>query len=393
MGSRQRVLTALAHREPDRVPLSLGGTASSYTDEAYFKLKEYLGIRGDVMPYRYGHTGNYYDDRILEALGTDYRYLVLSYPDDSHLTRQGPNQHLDEWGVCVQEVDGYSSRVTHPLAGASLDDLERYPWPIPNRDQSRALTRGLPQRAKHLYEEVDCAIVARAAMSASFLEHGAWLCGYEEFLVRMKIDLPFATRLIEKILDVQMAMYRLLLDETGSFVHIVETAEDYGTQAGLMISPSTYRKMIMPARQKLNQFIKSLAPQAKILHHTCGGVAKLIPDLIASGVEILNPVQPSAHGMDPFQLKAEWGDQICFDGAIDTQYALPGPLAGLEAEVARRIAALGPRGGYSLGTSNHIQADVPPGNVVALFEFAKELGRYPLDLPRLNRLAAQEAIP
>lgn len=391
MNSRERVLTALAHQEPDRVPLSLGGTASSFTDQAYFRLKEYLGIQGAVKPYRYGHTGNYYDDRILEALATDYRYLVLTYPDDSHLTYLADGTFIDDWGIRRKEVGGYVSRVGHPLAGASLEDLDRYPWPDPYSPDMRRLAQGLAERARYLYEQVDCAIVARAAMSTAFMENGAWLCGYEEFLVRLMIDKPFAARLIEKILEVQVGFYDLLLEHTGEYVHIVETAEDYGMQSGLLISPDTYREMIMPARQRLNAFIRSKAPQAKIFHHTCGAVSQLIPDLITSGIDILNPIQPSAAGMDSAALKARWGEQLCFDGGIDMLQALPGPLDGLEQEVARRILALAPGGGYSLGPSNHIQEDVPPENVVALFDMARDLGQYPLDTTRLSKLV--EALP
>ena len=386
MGSRERVLTALKHEEPDRVPLTLGGTASSFTDNAYFKLKDYLGIKGDVKPYRYGHTGNMYDDRILEAMGTDYRYLVLTYPDASHLQYLSQDAYIDEWGIRNQIVSGYASRVGHPLAGASIDDLARYPWPDPRRPGAPDIAHGLSDRARYLYEEVDCAVVTRAAMSASFLEYGAWLCGYEEFLIRLMTDRPFIELLIDKILQVQLALYDLLLEGTAQYVHIVETAEDYGTQASLLISPKTYREMIMPARKKLNDFIKSKAPQVKILHHTCGAVSALIPDLIDSGIDILNPIQPMAAGMGSKSLKEKWGDQLFFDGGIDTQYALTGGMPELETEVATRILALAPGGGYSLGPSNHLQEDVPPANAVALFELARELGHYPLDVPRLTAL-------
>ena len=142
----------------------------------------------------------------------------------------------------------------------------------------------------------------------------------------------------------------------------------------------------MPARKKLNAFIRSKAPQAKIYHHTCGAVSKLIPDLIDSGIDILNPVQPLATGMESAGLKAEWGKTLCFDGGIDTQDAMPGTVEGIEVEVAKRILAFGPGGGYSLGCSNHIQEDMPPENVVALFEIAKDLGRYPINVPRLTRI-------
>ena len=386
MDSRERVLTAFDHQEPDRVPLTLGGTSSNITDKAYFKLKEYLGLKGEVKPYRYGHTGNIYDDRILDALGTDYRYLLLHHPDDSHLTYLSSSSFIDEWGVRNEVVGGYGSRVGHPLAEATLADLDDYPWPDPRRPGTQILNEGLKERAKYLYNETGYAIVARAAMSTAFLENGAWLCGYENFLMKLMLDKPFACTLIDKILDIQLAMYDTLLEGVGDYVHIVETAEDYGTQTSLLISPETYREMIMPARKKLNAFIRSKAPHAKIYHHTCGAVSKLIPDLIDSGIDILNPVQPLATGMESAELKAKWGQTLCFDGGIDTQHAMPGTVKDVEVEVARRILAFGPGGGYSLGCSNHIQDDVPPENVVALFEIARELGRYPLNTPRLQRI-------
>lgn len=386
MNSRERVLISLSHGEPDRVPLSLGGTASAYTDNAYRILKRHLGIQGDIKPYRYGHTGTYHDDRIHDALDTDYRYLVLSYPDASHLTRRPSGNFTDEWGVEKEDVDGYVGRVSAPLAGASVDDLDSYPWPDPYQifvGQKEALTK----RAEFLHRDTDKAVVARAAMSSAFLENGAWMIGFEEFMIRLISDEPFVSKFIEKILEIQISMYDIMLDGAGSHVHIVETAEDYGTAGSLLLSPNTYRTMIMPARKRLNAFIKKKAPKAKILHHTCGAVAKLIPDLIESGIDILNPVQPCCNAMDAGKLNADWGKQICFDGAVDTTLALPGTAKQLEAEVARCILGLAPGGGYSLGPSNHIQEDVPPENVVLLYQIARDLGRYPLDIKLLTKIA------
>jgi uroporphyrinogen decarboxylase len=387
VNSRERVLTAISHREPDRVPLSLGGTASSYTDNAYRILKTHLGLEGDVKPYRYGHTGTYHDDRIHDALDTDYRYLVLSYKDDSHLIFEPDGSFTDEWGIRKKNVDGYVGRIGRPLKDATLDDLERHTWPDPYHifcGQKEALAK----RAEFLSTKTDKAIVARSAMSTAFLENGAWMLGFEDFMVRLISDEPFSAKFIEKILNIQIAMYDIMLDGAGPYVHIVETAEDYGTSNSLLLSPHTYRKMIMPARKRLNAFISEKAPKAKILHHTCGAVARLIPDLIESGIDILNPVQPTSAAMDPAKLKAAWGDKICFDGGVDTTCALPGTVKQLEAEAARCILALAPGGGYSLGPSNHIQEDVPPQNVVLLYQIAKELGRYPLDLELLTKLAS-----
>ena len=384
-GSREHVLATLDHREPDRVPLTLGGTASSFTDEAYFRLRGYLGIHGDVKPYRYGHTGCYYDDRILEALGTDYRYLVLTYPDDSHLKVLPDGSFLDEWGIRKQNVDGYVSRVGEPLAGATLEDLKRYPWPDPTLSDFHSLHTGC-ETGPSIFTRKWTPRLWPVLPCPPRSSNGAWLCGYEEFLMRLKSDKPFAAKLIEKILNVQLALYDVLLDGVGEYVDIVETAEDYGTQASLLISAATYREMIMPARQRLNAFIKSKAPHAKILHHTCGAVGRLIPDLWASGIDILNPIQPLATGMESATLKGQWGDRLCFDGGIDTQFALPGNLAGLEVEV---------RGGcwrwrLAVGTAwdrrTTSRATFRPATWSAYTSLAHDLARYPLDTVRLQSI-------
>jgi len=154
----------------------------------------------------------------------------------------------------------------------------------------------------------------------------------------------------------------------GPYVDIVETSEDYGTQNSMFLSPATYREMIMPRKKKINEVIRKLAPQAKILHHSCGAVRKLIPDLIETGIDILNPIQPGLPGMDPRELMEEFGSELCFCGGIDMQKALNGSFADIERDVQRCVDAMGFGGSYLIGTSNHIQSDTPPENVIHLFE-------------------------
>ena len=132
----------------------------------------------------------------------------------------------------------------------------------------------------------------------------------ENFLVDMMTEKEFAGYLLDQILDIQMAMYDVLLKDAGKYVQMVETADDYGTQKGPMMSPELFREMILPRRRKLNDFIRSKAPNAKIFHHTCGSVYKLIPDLIEAGIDVLNPIQHSAAEMDTYRLQEEFGDKI-----------------------------------------------------------------------------------
>jgi len=377
MNSRERVLTALNHQEPDRVPLYFGGTSSFLTDTAYYKLKEYLGIHGDVEPYRTGHTGNIFDQRILEALDVDVRFVVMKIGID--VRRVDEHTILSDWGIPLRKVDGYGVRTGPPFSDIDVEKegevnraIEAHPWPNPY-DPRRI--EGLEEYAREL-QKSEKAIVARSPQSASVLEYGCWLRGDTNFYIDLILHKPFVEKLLDKILDVQIQFYDALLNITGKYLDIVETAEDYGTQSSLLVSPETFREFIKPRRKKINDFIKGKCPQVKVLHHSCGAIAGIIDDLIETGVDVINPLQPKAERMDPVRIKTQFGARTCFCGGIDMQEAMVGDLRQVEDEVRLRIAQLAPGGGYLLCTSNHVQRDIPPENVVALFQRAGEYGVY-----------------
>lgn len=365
MTSKERVLCALEHKQPDHIPVYFGGTSCFLTDEAYDRLKNYLGLTGEVEPYRKGHTGTIYDERILEALGVDVRFLVYRLKDYGVREFVSENRIIDEWGVPIVKSGEHWSRVDPPLANANVDEIASFQFPTP---EGNTRNGHLKEQAKRLHDENRYAVVARSVHSASFLELGCWLRGYETFFCDLVEESDEAEILLDKIMEAQIAFYQDFLKDIGEYVDIVETSEDYGTQNSLFLSPSTYRSMIQPRRRKINEVIRKLAPHAKILHHTCGAVRKLIPDLMDSGIDILNPIQPFLPGMDASELKAEFGNKLCFCGGIDMQQAINGSFEQIEADVARCAEALGHDGGYFFATSNHIQSDTPPENVVRLFE-------------------------
>jgi uroporphyrinogen decarboxylase len=168
------------------------------------------------------------------------------------------------------------------------------------------------------------------------------------------------------------------LDLVGDRVDVVFLGDDLGTQLGPQVSPELYRKYIKPQHRRIFDVYHAKS-KAKVLLHSCGSVAALIPDLIEIGVDILNPVQVRASGMDPAKLKREYGRDLTFWGGVDTQEVLPrGKVADVWAEVGLRIRQMGSGGGYVLNSVHNVQPDVPPENVVAMFEAARELGRYPL---------------
>jgi len=177
---------------------------------------------------------------------------------------------------------------------------------------------------------------------------------------------------MDRALQYQIDLAHSLLRGVGNKVDVVVYGDDVGVQQGLMISPQIYRQYLKPRQCKLFQAIRE-ETKAKIHYHTCGSVYPLIPDFIEIGVDILNPIQVSAKDMDPARLKREFGEWLSFWGGVDTQRVLPrGTPEEVKEEVRRRIEEMGKGGGYVLGAVHNIQPDVPPENIVALFEAGKE---------------------
>ncbi|MBQ8306476.1 MAG: hypothetical protein IJX90_09720 [Blautia sp.] len=370
MNSRELVLGTLQHQDVDRIPVYFGGTSTFLTDEAYDRLRQHFGLEGEVDPYRKGHTGTIYDDRILEKLGADVRFVVFNLQNYGVREFVSEDRIIDEWGIPIVRVGGMWSRMDPPLTDASYDDVAKHRFHVPSLDERN---RGLREHARYLAEETDYAVVARSPHSASFLELGCWLMGAEDFFVDLVTQEDACELLLDKICETQMAYYEVFLKEVGEYVDIVETSEDYGTQKSLFISPSTYREMIMPRKLKIHEVIHRYAPQAKIFHHSCGAIRQLLPDLIDTGIDIIHPIQPGLPGMDPDELKKEFGDRICFCGGIDMQHAINGTPEDVDREVLRCKKALGKSGGYFYSTSNHIQIDTPVENVLRLFEDFQKL--------------------
>jgi len=377
MSHRERVLTTLDLQEPDRVPLDLGGSASNMTDPVYLAVKRLLGLKSDIPPYRSGRTCNYYDERVFEALDIDFRWISLKSLPQAQTPLAPDGTYTDEWGVRYRHTEFEVGMVGHPLTEATLPDLESYAWPDPfaaGRDH------GLRERVRFLHDRTDYAIAARPTPGFGVFEMCCALRGDAQYLMDLIINKPFALRLAHLVTEVMKGFYEVLLDATAPYLHLVQYSGDYGTQHSTIMAPDTYREMMKPFDQEIISLIKHLAPQAKVMQHSCGAILPIIPDLIETGVEVLNPLQPLAADMDLAKIKAEFGDKVCFHGAIDIQQAMPGSQEDVERGLRASLAALGPGGGYIVAPSNYIQPDVPAANVVHLYHLAAELGRYPLEL-------------
>ncbi|UCG94362.1 MAG: uroporphyrinogen decarboxylase [Candidatus Aerophobus sp.] len=376
MSKRERVVTALNHREPDRVPKDCSGVAGM-TDKTYKRFVDFLGIKDDKSEFNQEwRIVNRFDKRALEALGVDTINVFLREPR-GYKPKVNPDGTItNEWGIIKKNVGSYIEIVGHPLSSAEVKDIYRYPWPDPC---APGRTDGLREEVERLYNETDYAIKAAAPMN-SFLEFSQWLRGFEQFLVDLILNEDFVNVLLDRELELQKGFYEVLLDAVGDYIQIVETSDDLGAQQGPLISLETYRKFIKPRQKEINDFIHGRT-DAKIFQHSDGSVYQLIPDLIETGLDILEPVQPLAKNMEPQRLKKEFGDRLCFWGGIDIQSVLPkASVEEVENHVRSRIRALAPGGGYVVSPAHNIQEDTPCENILALYRAVDRFGQYPIDI-------------
>lgn len=366
MTPRERVLATLNHKSPDRLPADLMGTAGCLTDPAYFALRDYLGLKGEGRVFRKGENTSYYDERVLERLGVDFRRVWLRPPRNWQPVVMEDGAVSDEWGVLRRRLDNYQS-FSAPLGGATVEDLDHYSWPDPF-DPGRV--EGLAEEAKRLRETTDYAICARAP-SLGLFDMAMRLRGMEHFLTDFADDERFAAALIRKVLEVQLGLYQVFLDAVGPYVDMVETSDDYAGEQSPLISPRSFAQIIAPARRELNAFIKSRAPHAKIFLHSDGAITKLIPQFIEIGVDVLNPVEPDAHGNTPEALKC-FRSELVFHGHLDTKGALRGSREDVRREVKRVVGGLGSGASYIMAPTNHVQPDIPPENLTEAYSYLRE---------------------
>jgi uroporphyrinogen decarboxylase len=379
MTPRERVVTALNHQEPDRVPLDIGGgTSSTLVVEGYERLKAEWGIPGETRIMSKAFRLARLDEVVMARLGSDTRPLTVRGPLNWTPPAAEPGYFVDVWGITWRQAfygDGcyYWELHGNPLRDATIQDLETYPWPDP---LDPGYTLGLAEEVEQLYEGTDYAIMADGGFK-SFWELAYMLRGLEQMLSDLVLNPEFVKTLLEKLLELNIQGTGKFLDIAGPYIQVLRTADDLATQRGPLISPRTFRTLLKPYYKRYFDFVKSRT-DAKIFYHSCGNVTAFIDDLAEIGVDTLNPVQVSALG-DTAALKARFGAQMSFWGGIDTQHVLPnGTPEEVEAEVRQRIRDLGPGGGLVVASVHNIQPDVPTANIVAMAEATCKWGRYPL---------------
>lgn len=375
MEPRERVLAALNHSEPDRVPIDLGSCGPTAIHiRAYQRLLKVLGIEEDIKIWDIIGQLAEPSETVLEIVGADVRGVRVR---GGTYTPQilSENEVLDRWGAVWRRPDGGTcySIVKYPLKNATQHDLADYPWPD---GKSPDLVIGLAEHARHLHQETPYAVLGE--ISGHIFERAQMLRGFDTLLYDMAANRDFVEELFDRILAVEIDTVSTFLSAVGPYIDIIAFKDDIAMQSGPVISPEMFREMLKPRMIKLIETMRSKT-DAKIWYHTDGAVSFAIPDLLDVGIDVLNPVQLTAKGMDPARLKREFGKDLAFWGGIDTQQVLPfGTPEDVKAEVKRVITELAPGGGYVLASVHSLEADVPGENIWAMYQTAHQYGRYPL---------------
>ncbi len=370
MTSRERVLAALEHRPPDRLPMDLGSARfTGMVLGAYDRLRAHLGFGepGPIIERMQQLVAM--DERVLRRLGIDVRAFAQGVPDRGGVEELGEGRYRDEWGVTRVKPAGshYYDLERCPLAGEiDAGAVARYRWPDPT---DPGIFRGLREQAQAL-RETEYAVMFNARFN--LIHTTQYLRGFEDWFLDLGQDHGLFSALLEAVLEVMVELNHRALAEVGDLIDVVAFGDDIGQQDRPVCSLENYRKLIRPAQERIVETIRAHT-KAKILYHTCGSVYRYIPDFIDIGIDALNPVQVTAKDMQPERLKREFGDRLAFWGAVDSHRILPfGTPEQVAGEVKRLFGILGQNGGWVLAGVHNIQPDVPPENVCAMFQAGRE---------------------
>ena len=345
MTSRERVLTAFAHQEPDRVPCWCGSSP-----EFWARAKNQLQLDDEGLRVRFGD---------------DFRRVTAMY--------KGPEFLLSEEAVSrtVFGVErhglGYGQPLNHPLAGASLAQVHDYAWPDP------AWMDVAPLRTEALTWQRQYAILG--GDWSPFWHDLIDLLGMENLYFRMHDEPEVVDAVLQHLMDFYAAVSQRIFDAAGEALNIFFIGNDFGSQQGPLLSAAAFRRFMLPHLARLVDLGKAYG--LKVMLHCCGGFAELIPALIEIGMDGVHAIQPGCRGMDLTRLKAEFGDQILFNGAIDSQTVLiEGTPSRVREETQKVLEIMAPGGGYVAGASHdYILEETPVENVLAMFDTVREYRR------------------
>ncbi len=380
LSSRDRLQAALDHREGDRIPFDLGAT--KMTGIGFAGYRRWLAAAGltplDPAPAVLDRIQQLaaLPEPVLRHLGVDARG---AFPRGGPVEErpQETDAFFDEWRIGWRrpEKDGlYYDVDRSPLPGdPDASEVDGYAMP-----DGGAAFRFAPLDAR-LSELVamESGVVLNGFTSGA-MEMVTRIRGYEDAMMDLALEPDRVGALLDGIVEAKAAFWEQALRIAGGRAQVAVEVDDLGTQQGLLFSRERYRAVLMPRHRRLFDFIHRASPGIRIFLHSCGAVREVIPDLIEAGVDILNPVQTSAAGMDPAGLKRDFGrDLVFWGGGVDTQRVLPfGTPAEVREDVKRRLDVLGPGGGFVFASIHNVQSDVPPANLEALFGTLRDSGAF-----------------
>lgn len=381
MTHRERVLATLRHEEPDRIPFDLGSSlVTGITKNAYIALAHILSEEtGEIVLCDTIQQLPYLSSNIIERLGVDIMGLIPNF------ARKSPSLHdngdcysfMDEWSVKWEMPKGtlYFNIVESPFfGGISKGAIEDFSWPDPADED---LFAGLEAEAAGYY--ADGYAIMLENISAGMFEMCCRVRGTEQFMMDLVMDPDTACFLMDKFVELKIGYYEAAAKKVGRYIQFIREVDDIAGQESLLMSPGMYRELIKPRHKMLFDAQKRLfSDDFFVFFHSDGAIFDIIPDMIECGIDCLNPVQLTARGMDANKLKSEYGKDLCFWGAgVDTQGVLPkGSVEDVKKNVAERIKAFSPGGGFIFGAVHNIQDDVPAENMVAMLEAFNELKNY-----------------
>ncbi|MCL4417490.1 MAG: hypothetical protein M1308_05540 [Actinobacteria bacterium] len=379
MNSRERINLAINHKEPDQVPIDLWGTDSRLINEFYFKVLEHLGLDLPEIKVRPGKSAEYVDYRISDLIGSDFRHIVIGRPENFTPYFNDDGVCFDEWGIGHRMKGSYNFICHYPLKDADISDIDNYKGPN-IKDPGRI--KGLEEQAKDWFENTDYSITTTGPISGFIKEYYEYLRGTENFFTDLYLNIGLAERLIAKLSDIFIEFYSYFITPIAKYLTWVEFESDFGMQDRPLISRDLFRKFLKAPMGRVITEVKKIAPHVKIYLHSCGSIKEIIPEFIDIGIDIISGVQPLARDMESDILKKEFGKDLVFHGGVDIQRALCGSLEDTVRETEKRIADFALGGGYIFGPANHFQIDVPIENFFAMYETAREYGKYPIKMEK-----------
>ena len=407
--SRQRVRMALNHEAPDRVPVDLGASrVTGISAIAYRRLLQHLGLPEEVRVYDIKQQLADPSPAVLARLGADVLSLHRLAPTTgmSFLALDGWKAgRLTDGSPCLlpaacEEIvaaDGqfqvlwqgetYARRAPEslyydvcwaPLANAQTTaDIDRFAWPDPWTEREEQYLR---KRIQEIYHGTDKALFAGLAnLVCSFFEISLVLFGFENFMLKLATARDLIEYWLDALLAHDLAILEKFLALAGPFIEAIQMNDDFGSQSALQISPRLYREVFKPRQRRWIEFVKART-RAKVFIHCDGAIEEILPDFIEIGIDVLNPLQTSARGMDPQRIKQRFGRHLAFwGGGVETQTTLPfGSVEDVRRQVRERVKLLGAGGGYVFAAIHNLQADIPPEKILAIYDTVAQCGQYPL---------------